>query len=109
MSVTDLHSLALGIASKNSSGEIIEVYYPKPLLNPSTTCAEQMLAQCQNISDNGFIETSPDAMRSLASALAERNEAEQSEIAEALAGSAKTQVITVLRENSPPSSIPEAF
>ncbi|GIT22575.1 MAG: hypothetical protein CM1200mP40_22570 [Gammaproteobacteria bacterium] len=71
MSVTDLHSLALGIASKNSSGEIIEVYYPKPLLNPSTTCAEQMLAQCQDISDNGFIETSPDAMRSLASALAE--------------------------------------
>ena len=109
MSTTGLHSLALGIASKNSSGEIIEVYYPKPLLNPSTAFAEQVLAQCQDISDNGFIETSPDAMRSLASALADSNEAEQSEIAEALAGSAKTQVITVLRENSAPSSIPEAF
>ena len=109
MSATDLHSLALGIASKNSSDEIIEVYYPKPLLNPSPACVKQVLTHCRGFSGNGFIETSPEAMQSIAISLANSNETEQSEIAEALATSTKTQVITVLRENSAPCSIPEAF
>ena len=29
----ELHSYAFGIGSKNSSGEIIEVFYPKPKVN----------------------------------------------------------------------------
>ena len=33
--IDSVHSYAFGVGTKNSEGEIIEVYYPKPQINPS--------------------------------------------------------------------------
>jgi 2,3,4,5-tetrahydropyridine-2,6-dicarboxylate N-succinyltransferase len=35
MSIDSLHSFAIGIATTDATGAIIEVYYPQPLLNPA--------------------------------------------------------------------------
>ena len=41
MSTNSLHSLGLGLATLDSQGKVIEVYFPEPVLNPS---AEAVLA-----------------------------------------------------------------
>ncbi|NVK12373.1 MAG: 2,3,4,5-tetrahydropyridine-2,6-dicarboxylate N-succinyltransferase [Gammaproteobacteria bacterium] len=38
------YAYGIGIATKNSRGEIIEVYYPSPVLKPSIECTSELIA-----------------------------------------------------------------
>jgi 2,3,4,5-tetrahydropyridine-2,6-dicarboxylate N-succinyltransferase len=109
MSGNEIHSYALGIATQNSKQEIIEVFYPKPLINPTAESASAIINLCTEVSGNGFIELTTDATKSLSASLADAGDSEQAEIAASLASSNKTLVCTLLRDNSAPASIPEAF
>ena len=55
--IDSVHSYAFGLGTKNSEGEIIEVYYPKPQIHPSKT-ETQRLMEISNLEDTGFIELS---------------------------------------------------
>ena len=46
MNDTAIHSLGLGLATRNAKNEIIEVYYPAPLLSPDAALASLLLANC---------------------------------------------------------------
>ena len=46
MSDTAIHSLGLGLATRNAKQEIIEVYYPEPLLSPDTALSSLLLTSC---------------------------------------------------------------
>ena len=66
-----IHSAALGLATQNSEGEIIEVFYPRPVLSPTEKAIEIMLGVTQQQKmQNGYAEISPDNASSLTAALA---------------------------------------
>ncbi|NKB32048.1 MAG: 2,3,4,5-tetrahydropyridine-2,6-dicarboxylate N-succinyltransferase [Pseudomonadales bacterium] len=109
MSGTNLHSFALGIASRNANGEIIEVYYPLPQLNPAAGPAEIILEHSREIDGNGYCELSQQSLQALGKAFSAAGESAHNAIAQKLATSNKTQILTVLRDDSAPNSIPEAF
>lgn len=49
-----LHSLGFGITTRNSRGEIIEVYYPLVLREPSTALVEALSSCCDYQGGNAF-------------------------------------------------------
>ena len=62
-----MYSFAIGVGSKNSKGEWLEVFYPAPLLNP-----EQTLGDIVDLSlgiESGEIEPSTEQLAALQSAL----------------------------------------
>ena len=59
--MTSMHGFGLGLATKNNAGEILEVFYPKPLCNLSGDLAELL----SNVT--GQLDTA--ALNELASAL----------------------------------------
>lgn len=109
MSSSELYSFALGIASKNGAGEIIEVFYPKPLLSPSETVSAAVLAQANTIDGNGYCELSNDDLAKLSNEFSNVGDSHLSDITKTIAASEKTALLTLLRDNSAPKSIPEAF
>ena len=109
MSDTEIYSFALGLASKDSKGGIIEVYYPDPRLNPSSEIARVVLASERYTTGNGFWELSKEDLDSLQSKFFASDEKSLAEICKKIRLSDKVKLLTVIRENNAPSSIPEAF
>jgi len=46
MNNSAIHSLGIGLATRNTQQEIIEVYYPQPLLGPSANLCAVLLEHC---------------------------------------------------------------
>ena len=99
--MTAMHGFGLGLASKNNRGEILEVFYPRPLCNLSGN-----LADCLS-GVSGELDTS--ALNELANALLAANEQEQAELAQQLRESSATVVATPLVENAAPESVADAY
>ena len=51
MSSNTLHSFGIGLATTNSLGEIIEVYYPEPRINPSKELSKLLRELCNSSSE----------------------------------------------------------
>lgn len=96
-----LHGFGLGIASKNTRGEVLDVYYPAPLANISGELASALV----NI--NGEIDT-PTA-RSLATDLKTMGHDSLAAVVEKLATSSKTIVASSLMDNAPPATVEDAY
>lgn len=95
-------SAALGTATRNSEGKIIEVWYPQPMLNPSAELIEQ-LTSTGYTDGNQVIELSGSQAIQLTSAF------EGFELNQKLAGSEQPLVLVVLETDSKPETIAEAF
>lgn len=108
MSDSSIHSFGLGIASKNSSGEIIEVLYPQPAIDVAGELAEALLKRCGLRSGEcGFSEIDSQTCQQLIELM-------PTELANNLNSLAsipqqQTAVLCVLGSDQPPASIPEAF
>ena len=109
MSGNEIHSYALGIATQNSNNEIIEVFYPQPLLSPSSELTRVILDLFAEVSGNGYVDLSADTANYLSNSFMNIGDMAQSEIAASLATSKKAFICALLRDNTAPSSIPEAF
>lgn len=108
MSDSPIHSFGLGIASKNSSGEIIEVLYPQPAIEVSGELSAALLSTCELSSGEcGFRELDKQTCQSLIELMPEA----LANSLNSLASSAEEQtiVLCVLGSDQPPASIPEAF
>ena len=108
MSDALIHSFGLGIASKNSSGEIIEVLYPQPAIEVSSELSAALLSSCELSSgDCGFREIDKQTCQSLIELMPEA----LANSLNSLASSAEEQtiVLCVLGSDQPPASVPEAF
>lgn len=95
-------SAALGTATRNSEGKIIEAWFPQPMLNPSA----ELVAQLKEAGYNGgnqVVELSGSQAIQLTSAFA------GFELNQKLAGSEQPLVLVVLESDSKPASIAEAF
>ncbi|KJS08052.1 MAG: 2,3,4,5-tetrahydropyridine-2,6-carboxylate N-succinyltransferase [Gammaproteobacteria bacterium BRH_c0] len=107
--MTTLHSLGLGIGTRNSKGEWLEIFYPQPLLSPSTAAADVISNVTGLANGNGFADLDDDTLAQLASAFETAGESELALLASSLQGSARPAVLTVIAEDAKPQSIPEVY
>ena len=65
--MNNLYAFGIGIGTKNTAGEWLEVFYPVPMLNPDNDLAAILTSSLDL--NNGDIEPSNQQLSSLASAL----------------------------------------
>ena len=96
-----LHGFGLGVASKNSRGEILDVYYPAPLANISGELALALHGV------TGKIDTA--ATRSLATDLRAAGHIPLAAAAQKIASSDEAIVASLLVDNAPPTTVGDAY
>ncbi|MCJ8314482.1 MAG: 2,3,4,5-tetrahydropyridine-2,6-dicarboxylate N-succinyltransferase, partial [Pseudomonadales bacterium] len=100
------YALALGTATKNKDGKIIEAYFPAPLLNPSSDLIAKVSSITGYTAGNVDIEISKEKATQLASAF-------EDDLNKSFAKKAATSnvdlVLVVLAADEKPSSIAEGF
>jgi len=105
--MSNLYSFAIGVGSKNSRGEWLEVFYPAPLLNP-----EQGLSDIVAVSlglTSGEIEPSSEQLAALQSALKHNGYSDMAKTVEQLIASSRPVVAVLLPENTPPTTVPQGY
>ena len=53
--IQEVHSYAFGIGTKNSAGEIIEVFYPRPQIHPDKITVQRLI-EISGLENTGYIE-----------------------------------------------------
>jgi len=96
-------AFGLGIGTRNSRGEWLEVYFPQPVFRPGAALA----AACADCDSAGALDA--DGLQALAQALSDAGEREQAELAGRLAAAGRPAVAVLLREDAPPASVPEGY
>ncbi|MDO6682180.1 MULTISPECIES: 2,3,4,5-tetrahydropyridine-2,6-dicarboxylate N-succinyltransferase [unclassified Oceanobacter] len=106
--MSNAFALAIGVGTKNSKGEWLEVFYSKPLLNPADSLIEAAKSALGYEGGNQAIEADGGDLSAFADALAELD-ATQSGLARACIESEQPVVITVLATDAQSSSTPEVY
>ena len=110
MNDSAIHSLGLGLATRNAKNEIIEVYYPAPLLSPDTALSGLLLANCAIQSgENAVSEIDETSARALVAKLFEAKFTEYAEQVQQINEGQGQLILCVLVTDSPPKSVAEAY
>jgi 2,3,4,5-tetrahydropyridine-2-carboxylate N-succinyltransferase len=96
-------AFGLGVGTRNSKGDWLEVFYPQPVLHPAQELVDAVV-DCDN---NGVL--SAKRLTQLQAALAAAGEIEQAAFAAQFQDSGRPAVAVLLQENSPPANVPEAY
>ncbi|HIF9085056.1 TPA: 2,3,4,5-tetrahydropyridine-2,6-dicarboxylate N-succinyltransferase [Photobacterium damselae] len=102
-------SLALGTATKNRDGKIIEAYFPTPILNPSDALVDEIAAVVNYKEGNQAVEVTSEQCVALASIFAAHDQAESALFASKAVNSAQPLVLVILANDETPVSVAEAF
>ena len=105
--IREVHSYAFGIGTKNSAGEIIEVFYPEPQIHPDKI-AVQRLIEISGLENTGYIELTESQTDLVNRSFSEGVFIDQSEISEGISA-ANTTILMLQMEDTAPTSIPGAF
>lgn len=110
MSDTAIHSLGLGLATRNAKQEIIEVYYPQPLLGPDTALSSLLLESCAlQPSENAVVEINEKSASALAAELLASEFPEHTKQVQQMNEGQGQLILCVLFEDSAPKSVAEAY
>lgn len=109
MSTQSLHSFGLGIASTDANREIIEVFYPQPLLAPAPELAAILSDACGYKDGNTCIRLEPAQLAKLKSSEVLQAEPSMSTLLDALSGSEQTLVAMFIAEDAAPQSVAEVY
>ncbi len=104
---SSIFAFGLGVGTHNNNGEWLEVFYPQPVLAPSPSVAAGVASLGLGHANNTPLDT--EQLKQLECVLGEAGEAEQAKIAGELSHSRSPVVAVVLTENSPPTTVPEAY
>lgn len=107
--MTTLYSYGLGVGTKNSRGDWLEVYYPAPMLGGNEILSQIFTACVDYRGDNQAYTLTADALTKLTDALEQAGEHAQAALARKLNASSRPVVATLLGEDAAPSSVPEAY
>ena len=107
--MTALYSFGLGIGTQNNHGDWLEVYYPRPLLNPSKEVSDILQSVLDYQGGNQAMGLSTEQLSKLAGAFASSGDADQAAIAKQLQESSRPAVATVLANDDAPGSVPEGY
>lgn len=106
--MTNLYALGLGIGTRNSKGEWLEVFYASPLLNPSADIAAAVAKVTGYTEGNQAIAITNVQAGEIAQAL-EGADAAQAALAKQLVNSKRPLVATLLATDTHPASVPEGY
>lgn len=106
--MTALYSLGIGIGTKNSGGDWIDVYYPKPLLAPSEALCDAIASITGYAGGNVAIEIDLAQIDKISAAI-EGLDAELHTVVRQMTKSTQPLVVTLLATDEGPQSAPEAM
>lgn len=102
-------AFGLGIGTKSSTGELLEVYYYQPLLNPAPALIDSVAAAIAYSGGNQAIELDAAQMTALEGALLAVDAEEQAEIIEICKGTTQPMFLTILASDAEPDSTAEVY
>jgi 2,3,4,5-tetrahydropyridine-2-carboxylate N-succinyltransferase len=105
--IQEVHSYAFGIGTKNSAGEIIEVFYPRPQIHPDKITVQRLI-EISGLENTGYIELTEAQTDLVNRSFSEGVFIDQSEISEGIS-TANTTILMLQFEDTAPTSIPGAF
>jgi 2,3,4,5-tetrahydropyridine-2-carboxylate N-succinyltransferase len=105
--MSSLYSLAIGVGTKNSRNEWLEVFYPAPLLNPDEAIGD--IFRLSLGLETGEIEPSSEQLAALESALRHNGHSALAEDIVVLAASNRPVVAVIMAEDSAPATVPEGY
>jgi 2,3,4,5-tetrahydropyridine-2-carboxylate N-succinyltransferase len=109
MTNTSLYSWGLGIGTQNNAGEWLEIFYPRPMLEPSSAVIKALEAALQYRGDTQVTELDNELLLALKTAFTEQGLPELAALVEQLQDSTKPVVATLLAKDYNPSSVPEIY
>ena len=110
MNDTTIHSLGFGLATRNAKNEIIEVYYPQPVVSPDTALSSLLLASYAiQTGENSVTQIDEKLAPALASQLLEADFASHAEQVQQMNEGEGQLILCVLFNDSPPKSVAEAY
>lgn len=104
-----LYSLGLGVGTRNSKGDWLEVFYPQPLLNPDPAVAAAIANTLGYSDGNQAITIDSAKLDTLATALEAAGAPEQAALARSFHSSKRPLVATLLATDAAPTSVPEGY
>jgi 2,3,4,5-tetrahydropyridine-2-carboxylate N-succinyltransferase len=99
-------AIGLGVGSKNSNGEWLEVFYPQPIFQPEDSTVEKLIEALSLTLENQTVTLSEDQLSALANT---HSLGELSIIAEKLGGSKQSIALVIIEEDGSASSTPEVY
>lgn len=102
-------ALALGTATRNQDEKIIEAWYPQPLLAPSDQLLTAISAVIKHDNGNAVHVLEKAHYRDLAAVFADAGFAMSEALLLSAMESEQTLILTVLKEDSAPKSVAEAY
>ena len=102
-------SLAIGTATKNRDGKIIEAFFPTPLLNPESTLVSALADLVDYQNGNQVFEITSEQSTAIAAAFNAGGEQASALFVTQAVDSTKPVVLVVLAEDQAPSSVAEGF
>ena len=102
-----LYSFGIGVGSKNSRGEWLEVFYPSPMTHLSLELSNIIVAVFGDTSEH--IDVSDVQLSKFKSALEENGYNELSASLKALQKTTKPVVAVILAEDKPPTTVPQGY
>ena len=109
MKNASLYSWGLGIGTQNSAGEWLEVFYPQPMLEPSSSVIKALEVALRYQGDTQVVELGNEQLSALKTAFIGQGLPDQATLAEQLLSSSKPVVATLLAKDGNPSSVPEIY
>jgi len=104
-----LFCIGLGVGTKNAKGDWLEVFYSKPVINPSDAFSQAISTACDYNGGNQVIPLEKNQLETMESALRDAGEAVQADIIKAFNTSSQPLVATILADDSAPESVPEGY
>ncbi|EAS62999.1 MULTISPECIES: 2,3,4,5-tetrahydropyridine-2,6-dicarboxylate N-succinyltransferase [Photobacterium] len=102
-------SLALGTATKNRDGKIIEAFFPTPTLHPSEQLVKDIATIVGYRGGNQAIEVTPEQCAAIASAFEDADDEVSAQFAAKATLSSQPLVMVMLKTDLAPSSVAEGF
>ena len=106
MTDTALHSFALGLATLDAQQRIIEVFYPRPQINPDVDFLNTIAAHCDSRGGNATIVLTDAWRKAMASDPALRSD---EDVLNAAAGAGTAVVATFIADDIAPVSVGEVY
>ena len=100
-------AIGIGIGTQNSNQEWLEVFYPAPLLHPSTAIATAVADICHHTGGNAAFEISAAQSQALNKTL--QNQGQHFAWLDNMAESQRALVVTILETDAAPASVPEVY
>ncbi len=102
-------AFGLGVGTKSSAGELLEVYYNTPLLNADDAIVTAVAEKIGYEGGNAAIEIKESQLKSLEAAFLSVGAEDQAEIVEILEGTQQALVVCILENDEGPTSTAEAY